>query len=81
MGGQEVDFGRHKGEPGKAVQAGKRGKELKTVTVRSEIIANKKLIKAGLYRIWCGVNILGFRHSAIVKPAGQLLLTRRINNS
>ena len=29
MGGQEGDFGRRKGEPGKAVQAGKRGKELK----------------------------------------------------
>ena len=28
MGGQEGDFGRRKGEPGKAVQAGKRGKEL-----------------------------------------------------
>ena len=28
MGGQEVDFGGYKGEPGKAVQAGKRGREL-----------------------------------------------------
>ena len=29
-----------------------------------------------LYRIWCGVNILGDT-SAFVIPAGQLLLTRR----
>ena len=28
MGGQEGDFGRRKGEPGKAVRACKRGKEL-----------------------------------------------------
>ena len=28
MGGQEGDFGRRKGEPGKSVQAGKRGKGL-----------------------------------------------------
>ena len=30
MGGQEGDFGRRKGEPGKAVQAGKRGRELRS---------------------------------------------------
>ena len=41
-------------------------------------------IKAGLYRIWCGVNRLGDSGvhtlgdtSAFVNPAGQLLLTRR----
>ena len=32
------------------------------------------LIKAGLYSIWCGVNTLGDRHSAIVNAANQLLL-------
>ena len=37
--------------------------------------------KAGLYIIWCGVNTLGDMHSAIVNPAGQLLLTRRVNSS
>ena len=39
------------------------------------------LIKTGLYRIWCGVYTLGNWHSAFVNPAGQLLLTRRVNNS
>ena len=41
-------------------------------------------IKGALYRIWCGVNRLGDSGvnrlgdtSAIVIPAGQLLLTRR----
>ena len=41
------------------------------------------LLKAGLYRIWCGVNRLGYSGvhtlgdtSAFVNPAGQLLLTR-----
>ena len=29
MGGQEVDIGRRKGEPGRPVQAGIRGKRLK----------------------------------------------------
>ena len=53
-------------------------------------------LKAGLYRIWCGVNRLGdsdvhsLGHncgvhtlgdtSAFVNPAGQLLLTRRGNS-
>ena len=32
-------------------------------------------IKAGLYRIWCGVHTLGDT-SAFVDPVGQLLLTR-----
>ena len=36
----------------------------------------KKLLKEGLYRIWCGVNTLGDT-SAFVNPAGQLLLTRQ----
>ena len=30
MGGQEVDIGRREGDPGKALQAGRRGKELMT---------------------------------------------------
>ena len=41
-------------------------------------------LKAGLYRIWCGVNTLGDSGvhtlgdtSAFVNPAGQLLLTWR----
>ena len=41
-------------------------------------------IKAGLYRIWCGVHTLGDsgvntlgETSAFINPAGQLLLTRR----
>ena len=41
-------------------------------------------VKAGLYRIWCGVSRLGDSGvhilgdtSAFVNPAGQLLLTRR----
>ena len=41
-------------------------------------------IKEALHRIWCGVNRLGDSGvnrlcdtSAFVKPAGQLLLTRR----
>ena len=41
-------------------------------------------LKAGLYRIWCGVNRLGDSGvhtlgdtSAFVYPAGQILLTRR----
>ena len=41
-------------------------------------------VKAGLYRIWCGVNRLGDSGmntlgdtSAFVNPAGQLLLSRR----
>ena len=38
-------------------------------------------IVSGLYRISCGVHTLGDRHSAIVNPAGQFLLTRRVNNS
>ena len=44
----------------------------------------KSLIKAGLYRIWCGVNRLGDsgahtlgNTSAFVNPVGQLLLTLR----
>ena len=43
-----------------------------------------QLVKGALYRIWCGVNILGDSGvnrlgdtSAFVIPAGQLLLTRR----
>ena len=43
------------------------------------------LVKAGLYRIWCGVNRLGDSGgvhtlgdtSAFVNTTGQLLLTRR----
>ena len=42
------------------------------------------ICKAGLYRIWCGVNRLGDSGvhtlsdtSAFVNPASQLLLTRR----
>ena len=38
-------------------------------------------VKARLYRILCGVYTRGNRHSAIVNAAGQLLLTRRFNNS
>ena len=41
-------------------------------------------IKAGLYRIWCGVNRFGDSGvhtlgdtSAFVNPAGELMLTRR----
>ena len=49
-------------------------------------IAVKKVsdVKAGLYRIWCGVHRLGDNDvytlgdtSAFVNPACQLLLTRR----
>ena len=39
------------------------------------------VIKAGLYRIWCGVHTLGDRHSAIVNPAVQVLFTYRVNYS
>ena len=45
---------------------------------------DEALFKEALYRIWCGVNILGDSvvnilgdTSAFVNPAGQLLLTRR----
>ena len=44
---------------------------------------DRGLVKGALYRIWCGVNILGDSGvnrlgdaSAFVTPAGQLLLTR-----
>ena len=44
-------------------------------------------IKAGLYRIWCGGHTLGDSGvhtlgdtSAFVNPAGQLLLTPRVNS-
>ena len=47
-------------------------------------ISHLQTFKAGLYRIWCGVNRLGDSGvhtfgdtSAFVNPAGQLLLTRR----
>ena len=44
----------------------------------------RKVLKEGLYRIWCGVNTLGDSGvntlgdtSAFVNPTVQLLLTRR----
>ena len=40
------------------------------------VYANRLYIKAGLYRIWCGVSTLGDT-SAFVNPAAQVLLTRR----
>ena len=53
-------------------------------TELSLIIIMMLTFKAGLYRIWCGVNILGDSGvhtlgdtSAFVNPAGQLLFTRR----
>ena len=53
------------------------------VNVNSTVLCNVA-IKAGLYRIWCGVNRLGDSGvhtlgdtSSFVNPAGQLLLTRR----
>ena len=65
----------------------------KTGRITEEQIANVRIlnekyknhhIKAGLYRIWCGLNRLGdsglhtlVDTSAFVNPAGQLLLTRR----
>ena len=48
------------------------------------MLYSPSLIKAGLYRIWCGVNRLGNSGvlilgdtSAFVNHAGQLLLTGR----
>ena len=45
------------------------------------------IVKAGLYRIGCGVHTLGDNGvhtlgdtSVFVNPAGQLLLTRRVNS-
>ena len=35
--GQEVDFGRYRGEPGKAVQAGKRGRELRNLNTFQQL--------------------------------------------
>ena len=36
-GGQEVDFGWYKGEPGEAVQAGKRGRELRNLNTFQQL--------------------------------------------
>ena len=43
MGGQEVDIGRREGDPGKAVQAGRRGKRLKSYTATNSL-SQMKLI-------------------------------------
>ena len=50
----------------------------------NQITPKCMLVKAGQFRIWCGVNRLGDSGvhtlsdiSAFVNPAGQLLLTRR----
>ena len=58
--------------------------DLKCIVNMRTKIKNTMALKAGLYRIWCGVHTLGDSGvntlgdtSAFVNPAGQILLTRR----